>query len=93
MREIVIVFPEIEMEQNVEIEVRINSRKKTLHYRVELLNWEGTKPREGERFTVLKHYIDDYNKNRELVEIGAPGDNNVPLVFRKRSEVVISAQK
>lgn len=31
MREIVIVVPEIEVEQNVEIEVPINGRKKTLY--------------------------------------------------------------
>lgn len=85
MREIVIVVPDIDVEQNVEIEVRINGRKKTLHYRVELLNWEGTAPKEGERFTVLKHYIDEYDKNWELVEIGAPGNNNVPLMFRMRN--------
>jgi len=93
MGEIVIVVPEIDVEQNVEIEVRISNHRKTLHYRVELLNWEGAKAGEGERFTVLKHYIDDYDKNRELVEIGAPGDNNVPLVLQKRSEATSSAQK
>ncbi len=40
MREIVIVVPDFEPEQNVEIEVTINGRKKVIHYRVELLNFE-----------------------------------------------------
>jgi hypothetical protein len=52
-----------------------------------LLNWEGTAPKPDERFTVLKHYIEDYDKNWELVEIGAPGESNVPLMFKKRVDV------
>jgi len=87
MREIVILIPEIEAEQNVEIDVRINGRRKTFQYRVELLNWAGTTPEPNERFTLLKHYIDDYDRNWELVEIGAPGASNVPLMFKKRAVI------
>lgn len=86
MREVVILIPDAETEQNVEIEVRINGRKKTWQYRVELVNWEGTTPEPGERFTVLKHRIDSYDKDWELVEIGAPDRENIPLVFRKKQE-------
>jgi len=84
MREVVILIPEVEPEQNVEIEVRINGRSKTMQYRVELVNWEGTAPSPNERFTVLKHRIDAYDKDWELVEIGAPDKENIPLVFRKK---------
>jgi len=84
MREVVILIPDIEPEQNVEIEVRINGRSKTIQYRVELVNWEGTAPSPTERFTVLKHRIDAYDKDWELVEIGLPEKNNIPLVFRKK---------
>lgn len=83
MREIVILIPEIDAEQNVEIDVRINGRKKTLKYRVELLSWEGDKA--DNRVTVLKHKIDDYDKDWELVEIGAPGELDIPIMFRKRN--------
>lgn len=86
MREVVILIPDAETEQNVEIEVRVNGRKKTWQYRVELVNWEGTMPEPGERFTVLKHRIDSYDKDWELVEIGAPDKENIPLVFRKKQE-------
>ncbi|MGV8115004.1 hypothetical protein SDC9_80350 [bioreactor metagenome] len=87
MKEVVILIPDTEPEQNVEIEVRINGRKKTLQYRVELVNWEGTAPSAQERFTVLKHRIDAYDKDWELVEIGAPDRENIPLVFRKKRAV------
>ena len=83
MREIIVLIPDIDVEQNVEIDVRINGRKKTLKYRVELINWEGND--QGDRITVLKHKIKDYDKDWELVEIGAPSDTEIPLMFRKKS--------
>jgi hypothetical protein len=89
MREIVVLIPEIESEQNVEIEVRINGRKKTLQYRVELLNFEGAgddAPMK-DKVTVLRHRIAKYDKDWELVEIGAPDqEENIPLMFRRRSD-------
>jgi len=81
MREIVILIPDIDKEQNVEINVRINGKKKTLQYRVELLSWEGSS--EQDRVTVLRHKINDYDKDWELVEIGAPTKTEIPLMFRR----------
>lgn len=82
MKEIVILVPDIDIEQNIEIDVRINGRKKTLQYRVELLNWEGDD--QESRVAIIKHKLDDYDKNWELVEIGAPSGNEVPLIFRRK---------
>lgn len=84
MKEVVILIPDIDKEQNVEIDVRINGRKKTLQYRVELLSWEGNDI--ASRATVLKHKINDYDKDWELVEIGAPSEKDIPIMFRKKSE-------
>ena len=85
MKEVVILIPDVEVEQNIEIEVRINGRKKTLQYRVELINWEGAEVPPKDKVTVIRHKIDAYDKDWELVEIGAPSKNNIPLVFRKKS--------
>ena len=84
MREVVILIPDVDIEQNVEIDVRINGRKKTLQYRVELLDWEGNDVPPKSKVQVLKHKIAEYDKNWELVEIGAPNDENIPLMFRKK---------
>jgi len=84
MREIVILIPETEQEQNVEIEVRINGRSKTIQYRVELMNWEGSEPSARDKFNILKHRIDSYDKDWELVEIGLPEPDKIPLVFKKK---------
>ncbi|MBC34431.1 MAG: hypothetical protein CL663_00090 [Bacteroidetes bacterium] len=86
MKEVVILIPDVDFEQNVEIDVRINGRKKTLQYRVELLDWEGNDVPPKDKVQVLKHVIDKYDKDWELVEIGAPTDENIPLMFRKKSE-------
>lgn len=85
MREIVILVPDIEVEQNVEIEVRINGRKKTIQYRVELLNFEAEGAPPKDKVTVLKHKIANYQKDWELVEIGAPDkQEKIPLMFRRK---------
>jgi len=84
MREVVILIREVEPEQNFEIEVRINGRSKTMQYRVEIVNWEGTVPSPREKFTTSKHRIDAYDKDWELIEIVAPERDNIPLVFRKK---------
>ncbi len=85
MREIVILIPDIDVEQNVEIDVRINGRKRTLKYRVELLRWEGNDA--DNRVTTIKHKLNEYDKDWELVEIGAPSMNNIPMVFRKKNGI------
>ena len=33
MKEVVILIPDVDVEQNIEIEVRINGRKKTIQYK------------------------------------------------------------
>jgi hypothetical protein len=37
MREVVLQIPTLDSEQNVEIEVKINGKKRTLRYRVEIV--------------------------------------------------------
>ena len=83
MREIVILIPEVDAHQNVEIDVRINGKKKTLKYRVEIVEWEGDDPSK-DRVAVLRKKIDNYDKNWQLMEIGAPSEHQIPLVFRQR---------
>jgi hypothetical protein len=89
MREIVVLIPDIEVEQNVEIEVRINGRKRTIQYKVELMSFEQEGAPPKDKVTVLKHKINTYEKDWELVEIGAPDTNDkIPLMFRKRGQEI-----
>lgn len=86
MREVVLTIPTLEPEQNVEIEVRINGRKKTMNYRVELVALENYTENANDTVTVLKHVIGDYDKDWELVQIGAPVSEKIPIMFRKRAD-------
>ena len=88
MREIVLVIPDFEPEQNLEIEVSINGRKRTIHYKVELVSFEAEGAPPKDKVTVLKHKIAAYEKGWELVEIGAPENDKVPLMFRKKGEAI-----
>ncbi|MDO9576484.1 MAG: hypothetical protein Q7J16_01230 [Candidatus Cloacimonadales bacterium] len=85
MREVVLSIPTLEAEQNLEIDVRINGKKRTLKYRVEIIHWEGTEPSSEEKVTVIKHAIHDYDKDWELIQIGAPDKDKIPLMFRKKT--------
>ncbi len=84
MREVVLSIPTLEAEQNLEIDVRINGKKKTLKYRVEIVHWKGSEPSSEEKVTVIRHAIDDYDKDWELIQIGAPDEEKIPLMFRKK---------
>ncbi len=84
MREVVIAIPEWEEDQNLEIDVRINGRKKTQTYRVEIVSWSGTNPTSEEKVTNVKHVISEYEKDWQLMQIGAPSDNKISLMFRQK---------
>jgi hypothetical protein len=86
MKEVVILIPDVDVEQNIEIEVRINGRKKTIQYRVELLSWEGNDDLPTSPAPLLRKVIAEYDKDWELMEIGAPGKDNIPLMFRKKAQ-------
>jgi hypothetical protein len=83
MKEVVLQIPTMEAEQNIEIEVRINGRKKTMHYRVEIVNWENTSPSSEEKVRVLRKIIREHDRDWQLVTIGSPTANNIPVMFRR----------
>lgn len=84
MREVVLAIPEWEEDQNLEIAVRINGKKKTMTYRVEILKWEGTVPSSAEKVTTIQHKLSEYDKDWQLVQIGSPADNKISLLFREK---------
>ena len=84
MREVVIQIPTLEAEQNIEIDVKINGRKRTIKYRVEIIDWEEDEKPAEEKIEVLRHVIKEHEKGWELIQIGAPTKGNVPIMFRQR---------
>jgi hypothetical protein len=83
MREISLSIPTLESEQNIDIEVRINGKRRSLRYRVEIIAWEDAAKSDEDRVDVLKRVIREYDKDWQLVQVGAPMDKTIPIMFRK----------
>jgi len=88
MREIVLQIPTLESEQNIEIDVQINGKKRKLKYRVEIIDWETPDPSTEERINVIKHVICEHEKDWDLIHIGTPTKDSIPIMFRKKADVI-----
>ena len=86
MREVVIYVPTLEAEQNIDIDVKINGKKRTMHYRVEIVDWEDYGGETEDKVTVIKRVIKEHDRDWELIQIGIPTEENIPIMFRKRGE-------
>lgn len=84
MREVVLYIPTLEAEQNVEIEVKINGKKRRINYRVEIIAWEEKDEESVDKVSYLKKVIKEYDKNWELVQIGVPDKDKIPVMFRQK---------
>jgi hypothetical protein len=84
MREVVLQIPTLETEQNIEIDVKINGKKRTLKYRVEIVNWETAETVVEDRVSVLRRVIRQNQNDWELIQIGAPSKDRIPVMFRKK---------
>ena len=84
MREVVLQIPTLEAEQNIEIEVKINGRKRILKYRVEIVDMKTDETFREDQVTVLRRVIRDYDSDCELIQIGAPTRDSIPVMFRKK---------
>lgn len=85
MSDIVIHVPAFDAQQSIEIDVKINGRKKTIRYRVEIIDSEIDSCPSDEKVRVLRNVIDGYDKDWELIQIGAPINNSIPITFRQKS--------
>ena len=59
MREVVLQIPTLEAEQNIDIDVKINGKKRTLRYRVEIIDWEDYNGKTADKVEVIKKVIKD----------------------------------
>ena len=91
MREVVLQIPTFEAEQNIDIDVKINGKRRTMHYRVEIIEWEEEDEMTEDRIDVLRRVIQEHEKDWELIQIGAPIKNNIPITFRRRKEITSPA--
>jgi len=86
MREVIIQIPTVDAEQNIEIDVKINGKKRTMKYRVEIIDWEAEREDSEDKISLLKRVIKNHDKDWELIQIGAPINNTIPVMFRQKME-------
>ncbi len=84
MREVVLQIPTLDTEQNIEIDVKINGKKRTLKYRVEIIGLETDETIVEDRIALLRRVIKEHDKDWELIQIGAPIRDRIPVMFRER---------
>lgn len=87
MREVVLQIPTLESEQNIDIDVKINGKKRTMHYRVEIIAWDDYDGKTADKVDVIKRVIREYDKDWRLIEIGMPTETHIPIMFRKKKAV------
>jgi len=84
LREVVLQIPTLDTEQNIEIDVKINGKKRTLKYRVEIIGLETDETIVEDRIALLRRVIKEHDKDWELIQIGAPIRDRIPVMFRER---------
>ena len=90
MREVVLQIPTLESEQNIDIEVKINGKKRTMRYRVEIVEWENFSDMKEDKVAVIRHVIKEHEKNWQLIQIGVPTETHIPIMFREKEGGYIS---
>ena len=83
MATVVIELPPVEAEKTVEVEVRVNGTRSLLSYRLEVFHWgEWRRPRER-RAECLKRIISSYDRKWQVMQIGTPTEQIIPIMFRQ----------
>ncbi len=88
MNEICIHVPSLRENQTVDVEVTVNGKKQLMNYRVESFDWTLGGHELTGRIERLRSMIDGYDEGWELVQIGIPDGDLVPVMFRKRHPVL-----
>lgn len=84
MSAIAIHIPQVSGEQEIEVEVKVNGKKMSYNYRVEVFYWADCENPSEDRVDCMRQILDKYDANWELYTIGMPTDELVPITFRKK---------
>ena len=89
MREVVVQIPTLETEQNIEIDVQINGKKRRMKYRVEIVEWDTEDGEIVDKVSTIRRVVKEHEKDWELIQIGTPTEANIPIMFRKKKKEVL----
>lgn len=85
MSTVSIALPPIEADSSVDIEVSVNGRKRKYSYRIEVFRWSDSCRPSEHRAECLRRMVESYDKSWQLMQIGAPTEAEVPIMFRRTS--------
>ncbi len=83
MPNVTIQIPFQEGENSMEIEVTVNGNKRKIQYRVEVVRWSEDCDDQEVKIQCLQRHIADKKRDWQLLNIGAGGDDHVPVLFKK----------
>jgi len=86
MKEVVIQIPTYASEQNIEIDVRINGKKRTIKYCVHIVDWDEADQETEGKVETIKRVIKEHDRDWKLIQIGIPTEKNIPIMFQKKPE-------
>ena len=84
MASICVPIPPLAQSRAIELEVKVDGRRRVLNYRVESFDWTAGGTDSAGRIDRLRTLIGAYDPNWELVQIGNPADHYIPVMFRQR---------
>jgi hypothetical protein len=88
MNEICIHVPSLRENQTVDVEVTINGEKQLMNYRVESIDWTRGGRDITSRIAYLRSRINGYDEGWQLIQIGIPDGDVVPVMFRRREGIM-----
>lgn len=84
MKEVAIQIPELEAEQNIEITIKINGKKRMMNYKVEIVEWEEDDVDKINRVQTIRRVLTENERDWELINVGTPTNDGIPIMFRKK---------
>jgi hypothetical protein len=88
MSQICIPIPSLDEAQAIDVDVTIDGKHQRVRYRVETLEWPGDP---SLRIDALRRFIQGHSDEWLLVQIGAPTDQHVPVMFRLKQPAGVEA--
>lgn len=88
MKTICIQVPSLRENDIVDVEVTVNGEKRLMNYRVESFDWTQGGFDTQLRIERLRELINSYDSSWELVQIGMPDRDLIPVMFRRTAHTI-----
>lgn len=82
MQNIRVQFTVPDVEDVVNLEVKVNGEKRYMKFRVETFSWNVDTGSSEDLINLLRNRIDNCDNEWELYHIGTPSGDKIPVTFR-----------